>query len=415
MIVRQRSERTEAEERIYQILDQGSFMEIGERITAKATDFCNPEEVWESDGVITGYGTIGGKLVYLFSQDADVMGGSFGEMHGRKISRIYQLAIKTKAPVIGILSSSGFRVEEGVDALESLAGIYHLQAKAASEILQVMAICGKCEGGMAVCADMADVVVRDMADLAASIKTLVELLPSHTAALAEKTDCTDDLNRLCPDLSEKRGDGRAILKGLSDSSFFLEVDEERGMELVTGFIRLDGAVIGGIANQRKPREGYAITSEGFEKAASFISLCDKFQIPLLTVTDGDGFDGATEAGVMIKALALSTMPKVNLIVGEIGGSVYSMMNCKGIGADYVFIWEQAGVNLIDPMQAAEILCPQAELAFLKKKAEDYRNTHCSPKALARRGYVDKIISPQDSRKYVIGAFQTFSNMEEIGR
>ena len=412
MIVTERNSTTKALRRIRQILDSGSFMEIGEHITARLTDFYTPEKVEASDGVITGYGTIGGHLVYVFSQDGEVMGGSFGEMHGRKINRLYRLAIKAKAPVIGFLDSSGLRVEEGLDSLDVFGQLYALEAEASRQILQIMAICGNCSGGMTVVADMADIVLSDSEHLSDQIRTLIDLLPANASQYPEQGPCSDDLNRQLSGLEKKRGDGREILRALSDMNFFFELKQSCGRDMIIGFMRLNGTAVGGIATQAIDSGG-KISPEGFEKAAAFIDLCGKLHIPLLTVTDAKRFEGSQQAGRLVKALTAASVPKINLIAGEILGSGYSILNSKGVGADYVFMWDCGAVSLIDPLQAAEILYSQAELEFLQKRAEDYRKTHCSPMALARHGYVDKIIKPEDSRKFILGAFETFANAREV--
>lgn len=444
-------ERTDgARMRIRQLLDRGSFMEIGEEVTARLTDFYTPQEPCESDGVVTGYGTINEKLVYIFCQDADVMGGTFGEMHGRKINRLYHMAMRAKAPVIGFLDCRGFRIEEGLDGLNQFAGLYRMQAAASEKIPQIMAVIGRCGGGMSVAANMADFVFvekekgdlflnsanlidrsfttitnqEDFTDgkmtcgeIMQAIKTLIEILPSNTEAVPERQVCTDDLNRICEHISDFRGDGRALLKEISDGNFFFETRREAGKDMVTGFIRLNGSLIGSVSNHGRGDKS-RMSAEGFDKAASFINLCDRFHIPVLTITDTEGFDTADEqeiylpkaAGRMIKAFACAAVPKINLITGEIYGSAYSMMNSRGLGADYVFMWKDADVNIINPRQAVEILYPGSDTEMLNQRAEDYRNSHSSARALARHGYADKIIQPEDTRKYLIGAFETFANI-----
>ena len=412
MIAAERVSITKAFQRIHQILDKGSFVEIGGHIIARRTDFYTAEGAMASDGVITGYGTIDGRLVYLFSQDGEIMGGSFGEMHGRKLCRLYGLAMRAKAPVIGLVDCSGLRLEEGADSLDAFSSLYKMDAEASHKILQIMVICGKCSGGMAVAAEMADIVFSDCTDLRKRLRSLVDLLPANTMQFPEQLPCDDDLNRICPGMAEKRGDGRAILKELSDNSFFFEIEPDRGRDVATGFLCLNGCTVGGIASQSGVSDS-KITAEGFDKTASFVDLCGKVHIPILTVADGRGFDGIREAGRLVKALASISVPKVSLIAGKIFGSIYSIWNTKGIGADYVFMWDCAEAGLIDPQTAAEILYPQAELSTLRKRAEDYRQTYCSPMALARHGCVDKIIKPEESRKYILGAFQTFAGGWEV--
>ena len=436
--------------KIRQLLDKGSFMEIGEEVTARLTDFYTPQEPCESDGVVTGYGTINEKLVYIFCQDADVMGGTFGEMHGRKINRLYRMAMRAKAPIIGLLDCRGFRIEEGLDGLNQFASLYRMQAEATEKIPQIMAVLGRCGGGMSVAANMADFVFvekekgdlflnsanlidrsfttitnqEDFTDgkmtcceIMQAVRTLIEVLPPNTDAAPERQICTDDLNRICKNIDDLRGDGRALLRGISDENFFFETRREAGKDMVTGFIRLNGGLIGAAANHGCG-ENSRMTAEGFDKAASFVSLCDRFHIPVLTITDTEGFDTADEqeiylpkaAGRMIKALACAKVPKVNLITGEIYGSAYSMMNSRGLGADYVFMWKDANVNIINPRQAVEILYPGSDTEMLNQRTKDYRDSHSSAGALARHGYADKIIQPEDTRKYLIGAFETFANI-----
>ena len=449
----QKKELTMAEQRIRQLLDYGSFMEIGEDVTARLTDFYTPgTQDKPSDGVICGYGTIEGQLVYIFSQDAAVLGGTYGEMHGQKVNRLYQLAMKTKAPIIGLLDCHGFRIEEGLDSLDKFARLYALQAAAYTQIPQIMAVVGRCGGGMSIAANMADFVfvekqngqlfvnpgnaidrsfdeIVDQADftdgkmtcdeILTSIRTVITLLPANTDRKPQQGTCSDDLNRLCPDIEAMRGDGRAILRELSDDHFFFETRRESGRDMVTGFIKLDGAVAGAIANHRGRDGSGRISAEGFDKAASFIGLCNKFSIPILTVTDTDGFDTSEEqeiylpkaAGRMIRALAGAKIPKVNLITGELYGSAYSLMNSKGLGADYVFMWDSANVNIINPKQAIEILYPQTtDSAFAAQRVADYEKSHSSARALARHDYVDKVIRPEDTRKMIAGAFETFANL-----
>ena len=252
-----------------------------------------------------------------------------------------------------------------------------------------------------------------------SIRTLIHtLLPANTSRRPRQKPCSDDLNRLCPGIAEKTGDGRAILQDISDDGFFFETRRDSGADMVTGFIMLDGIVVGAVANQKTRTGLRRISAEGFDKAAAFIEICDKFSFPILTLTDTEGFDTSEEqeiylpkaAGRMIKALTRASMPKVNLITGEIYGSAYSIMNSKGLGADLVFMWDTANVNLINPRQAVEILYPHADSALIEQRAADYEKSHSSARALARHDYVDKVIRPEETRKYIAGAFETFANL-----
>lgn len=433
-----------ARKRIEKLVDYGSFVEIGESITARFTDFYSPANAKDGDGIVCGYGVMGGKLVYVFSQSSDSMGGTLGEMHGRKIVNLYNLAMRAKAPVIGLLDCSGIRVEEGLDGLNAFSMIYKAQAKAAGMIPQIMAVVGKCGGGMSMVANMADFLfveeengqlfvnsqnlvaaedayaqktyadgIINEEEMNASIKKVVELLPSSVEELPALAECTDDLNRTLDDSC--MNDTRTLLTQMADNNEFTEVKAQWGSDMVTGFMRLNGAAIGVFGNDGKTEK---MTADGIEKAASFVNLCDKFNIPVLTVTDTKGYEATAEtekymskaAAELITALASSDVPKINLITGDIYGSAYSLMNSKGLASDFVFMWDNATVNLINPMQAAAIMYPGLSPEETGKKAEEYKDSHCSPAALAKHGYADKIISPADSRKYVLGAFETFANV-----
>lgn len=433
-----------ARKRIEKLVDYGSFVEIGESITARFTDFASPKNAKDGDGIVCGYAVMGGKLVYVFSQSSDSMGGTLGEMHGKKIVNLYNLAMRAKAPVIGLLDCSGIRVEEGLDGLNAFSMIYKAQAKAAGVIPQIMAVVGKCGGGMSMVANMADFLyveeengqlfvnsqnlvsaedayaqktyadgIFNEEEMNANIKKVVEMLPSSVEELPALVECTDDLNRTLDDSCMK--DTRTLLSQMADNNEFTETKAQWGSDMVTGFMRLNGATVGVFGNDGVTEK---MTADGIEKAASFVKLCDKFNIPVLTITDTKGYEATADtekylskaAAQLITALASSEVPKINLITGDIYGSAYSLMNSKGLASDYVFMWDNATVNLINPMQAAAIMYPGLTPEETGKKADEYKDSHCSPVALAKHGYADKIISPADSRKYVLGAFETFANV-----
>ena len=438
-------DRTQALARIEDILDPGSFMEIGEHITAHLTSFYDPGEVTESDGVITGYGTVDSHLVFVFSQDAEVMGGTFGEMHGRKIKDLYARALKAKAPVIGIMDCKGFRIEEGLDGLDIFASLYAMQARAAERIPQIIAVVGDCGGGMSLSAVMADFVFiekekgnifvnsqnlvendlggsgyisafddgrYDWSEIVGNVQALIRLLPPSADYDPLPAAVTDDLNRPCLAMAEHAGDARYIIREIADDHYFFEAQPDKAEDLITGFIRLAGWPVGVVACNEVDGEN-RITSAGCDKATSIVNLCRKFNLPLLTITDTEGYKTTEEnekylpnaAGRLIKALTALTTPKVNLIVDRVYGSAYSLMNSKGLGADYVFMWNTAEVSILNPHQAVEMIYGKYDAELAAK----YEETYTSALALARRGYVDKVIQPEDTRKYLIGAFETFIN------
>ncbi len=439
-------DRTAVISKVLDLLDPGSFMEMGEHVSARYTEFYHPGTVVESDGVVTGYGTIGGDLVFVFAQDEEVMGGSFGEQHGRKIVDLYEHAMKSNAPVIGLIGCAGFRIEEGLDGLYQFSKLYKRQSEASGKIPQIMAVIGQCGGGMSISAQLADFIfiekdkgsifvnpqgvvtnaignnpyvtaiddgTFEWEEIVEKISKLVSYLPqssSFTPGIVEVSD--EDLNRSCDDIADMRGDARAMLAELADDYYLLETKPDIGQDMITGFIRIAGQTVGVAACNTVDGEK-RITAEGCDKAASLINMCNSFNIPVLTITDTDGYQTTSEnekylpssAARLLGALTTATVPKLNLITGKIVGSAYSLLNSKGLSADYVFMWDDAIVSIVDPRQATEFIhgkwTPELEL--------QYRETQSSALALARHGFADKVISPEDSRKYIIGALQTFIN------
>jgi acetyl-CoA carboxylase carboxyltransferase component len=446
MQVKPSDERTTAISKIIEILDPGSFMEVGEHVSARYTEFYHPESVVESDGVVTGYGTVEGNLVFIFAQDNEVMGGTFGEQHGRKLVDLYEHAIKARAPIIGLLDCAGFRIEEGLDGLYQFAKLYKRQAEASDKIPQIMAVIGQCGGGMSISAELADFVFLEKdkgsifvnpqgvvanaignnpyiqanddgtfewEEIVERIRRLVRILPASTDFAPYIKDISDEeLNRICPDLRYKLGDARAILDDISDNHRVVETAIDRGEDMVTGFIRIAGQIIG-VAACNAVNGEKRITAAGCDKAARLVNFCNKFNIPILTITDTEGYETTSEsekfmpsaAGRLINALIHATVPKINLITGTIVGSAYSMLNSKGLGADYVFMWDSADISIVDPRQATEVIFGR----WTPELEQQFRDSQTNALALARHGFADKVIAPEDSRKYLIGALQTFVN------
>ena len=381
----------EALEHILGVLDSDSFVEIGEKIAA---------------GVITGYGSIDGCLVYVFAQDRNVRGGSFGKAQAGKLTRLYTMAIRSKAPVIGFLDCAGIRIEEGAEALAAFADVYKIQAEASGTILQIMTVCGECIGCMETMSALSDIVIRNNTDTSEKIRSLINMLPASVSGSMPLIESEDDLNRACSSISAKKEKGAELLKELSDDGKFIEINKESAREISTGFIALAGRAVGGIAADT----GMIVSREGSIKTAEFINMCSKFQIPLLNVIGGCGFDEPASANMIIKALSNSDIMIVNMIAGEACGSYYSVFNSKGCGMDYTLMWDDASVQIINPLHAADILYPNLSLKELEEKAAEYKENQCSAEAMARCGYADKIIRPEESRKYLIGAFETLANV-----
>ena len=457
--------------RITSLLDANSFVEIGQSVTARTTDFNMTEKKAPSDGVITGYGVIDGNLVYVYSQDASVLNGTVGEMHAKKISKLYDLAMKTGAPVIGLIDCAGLRLQEATDALEAFGEIYLKATLASGVIPQITGIFGTCGGGMAVLPALTDFTFMeakkgkmfvnspnalegnhvskcDTADakfqseetglidgvgteeeILGQIRELVSLLPSNYEDNDSFVECTDDLNRVCEDLANCSGDTAIALSQIADNGQFFETKAAYGKDMVTGFIRLNGATVGAVANRSEvyDAEGNkteefdgSLSARGARKAAEFVKFCDAFDIPVLTLTNVNGFKAticnekmmAKSVGEMVHAFAEATVPKVNVIIGKAYGNAYIAMNSKATGADMVFAWDNAEIGMMDASLAAKIMYEGADAATLNEKAAQYRELQSGVASAAARGYVDTVINPADTRKYVIGAFEMLFTKRE---
>ena len=460
-----------ASRRIATLLDEGSFVEIGGAVTARSTTFNLQEKAAPSDGVITGYGVIDGNLVYVFSQDADVLGGALGEMHAKKIARIYDMAMKMGAPVIGLIDCAGLRLQEATDALEAFGSLYHKQALASGVIPQVTAIFGMCGGGLAVVPGLTDFTFMEAkdgklfvnspnalegneiskcntasaeyqsktaglvdgigaeAEILGQIRDLVCMLPANNEDDMSYEECTDDLNRICADIANASEDTAIALAQIADNQILVETKKDYAKEMVTGFIRLNGMTVGVVANRSKVYNAEAeveaefdsvLTVDGCKKATDFVNFCDAFSIPVLTLTNVTGFAATVEseknmASAVAKltyAFANATVPKVNVIVGKAFGSAYVSMNSKSIGADLVYAWPTAEIGMMDAKLAAQIMYADADAETLNEKAAEYKELQSSPNSAAARGYVDAIIEPADTRKYVIGAFEMLFTKRE---
>ena len=462
---------SQASQRITALLDENSFVEIGAMVTARATDFNLKQTETPSDGVVTGYGVIDGNLVYVYSQDASVLNGSIGEMHAKKIANLYDLALKTGAPVIGLIDSAGLRLQEATDALNGFGEIYKKQVMASGVIPQITAVFGTCGGGLAIFPTLTDFtfmeekkaklfvnspnaldgnttakcdsasaafqseesgivdVVADEATIFSKIRELVCMLPSNNEDDASFEECTDDLNRASAELVNCGGDTSIALSTISDNNVFFEVKENYAKEMVTGFIKLNGVTVGAVANRTEvyDEEGKVtdkfdavLTKKGCEKAADFVNFCDAFEIPVLTLTNVKGYEAtlcsekgiAKAAAKLTAAFAGATVPKVNVIIGKAFGTAYVAMNSKAIGADITMAWPDAQIGTMDAKLAAKIICDGKGADAIETCAKEYAELQNNVTSAARRGYVDQIVEPADTRKYVIGAFEMLFTKRE---
>ena len=460
-----------ASKRIESLLDENSFVEIGALVTARATDFNLKQTETPSDGVVTGYGVINGALVYVYSQDASVMNGSVGEMHAKKIANLYDLAMKTGAPVIGLIDSEGLRLQEATDALNAFGEIYLKQTLASGVIPQITAIFGSCGGGLALIPTLTDFtfmeskkaklfvnspnaldgnniskcdssaadfqskesgivdVVAEEAAIYDKIRDLVSMIPGNNSGETLFQECTDDLNRVCADLANCVGDTSIALSTIADNNVFFEVKENYAKNMVTGFIKLNGTTIGCVANRTEVynAEGEVadkfdavLSADGCEKAADFIQFCDAFEIPVLSLTNVKGYEAtmcsekriAKAVAKLTYAFANATVPKVNVIIGKAFGSAYVAMNSKAVGADITIAWPDAEIGSMDASLAAKIMYDGQGADVIKEKAAEYAALQTSAAGAAKRGYVDQIIEAADTRKYVIGAFEMLITKRE---
>ena len=463
---------SKASQRIAALLDDNSFVEIGGLVTARATDFNLKPNETPSDGCITGYGVINGNLVYVYSQDASVLNGTIGEMHAKKITNLYDLAMKTGAPVIGLIESAGLRLQEATDALAAFGEIYLKQTMASGVIPQITAVFGTCGGGLGLFPTMTDFtfmeeknaelfvnapnaldgnvitkcdsssakfqaeesgivdVVADEATILEKVRELVSFLPANNeddASFLE--DCTDDLNRVNPEIAGCVGDTSVALSILADDNNFFEVKAGYAKNMVTGFLRLDGVTVGAVANRSEicDEEGKVaekldavLTAEGCEKAAEFVNFCDAFGIPVLTLTNVKGYEAtlasekaiAKAAAKLTYAFANATVPKVNVVIGKALGTAYVVMNSKAIGADITMAWPDAQIGAMDGKLAAKIMYDGQGADVINEKAAEYEALTLNVTSAAKRGYVDQIVNAADTRKYVIGAFEMLFTKSE---
>lgn len=459
-----------ARERITSLLDDNSFIEVGAFVTKRSTDFNLQQKEIPADGVITGYGVIDGNLVYVYSQDATALGGSIGEMHGKKIAHIYDLALKVGAPVVGLIDCAGFRLQEATDTLNSFGEIYLKQTMASGVIPQITAVFGTSGGGLAVMTSLSDFVFmeennsklfvnspntltgnfKEKCDTASAsfqakngmvdyvgeseydclskIRELISMIPCSNDDDSSYEECTDDLNRLVPMINSYTKDTKKALMELSDHNLFFEIKSDYAKEMVTGFIRLNGMTVGAIANRTalmdendRVIEAYdgSLTTKGCYKAENFVKFCNAFHIPILSLTNVNGYKATLEeeksiaiaSAKLTYAFANATVPKVNVLIGKAYGSAYLTMNSKHIGADMVYAFPDSEIGLMEANLAAQIMYSGETSEVVNEKTQEYAQMQSSLSA-AKRGYVDCIVEPETIRKHIIYSFEMLFTKKE---
>jgi propionyl-CoA carboxylase beta chain len=404
-----------ARERVEYLMDEGSFEEVGILVTHRSTDFGIEQQLFFGDGVITGYGTINGRMVYVYAQDFTVFGGSLSETHAEKICKIMDLAVKVGAPVIGLNDSGGARIQEGVRSLGGYADIFYRNVQASGVIPQISAIMGPCAGGAVYSPAMTDFTIMveetsymfvtgpnvvktvtneevsseelggasthstksGVTHLTASndihcleeIKILLSYIPQNNQLKTPylpyllKDEIREELENIIPADAHKPYDMRKVITGICDGASFFEIHKDYAENIVVGFSRLAGKSIGIIANQPMCLAG-VLDVNSSKKAARFTRFCDSFNIPLLVLVDVPGFLPGTDQewnGIIVNgakllyALSEATVPRVTVIIRKAYGGAYDVMNSKHIGADMNFAWPTAEIAVMGAKGASEII------------------------------------------------------------
>ncbi|MEO6833983.1 MAG: acyl-CoA carboxylase subunit beta [Chitinophagaceae bacterium] len=433
-----------ARERLQLLLDDGSFQEIGALVTHRSHDFGMEQEIYLGDGVVTGFGTINGRQVYVFSQDFTVFGGSLSETHAEKICKIMDLALQNGAPLIGLNDSGGARIQEGVVSLGGYAEIFHRNVMASGVIPQLSAIMGPCAGGAVYSPAMTDFImmvegssymfvtgpnvvktvtheqvtseelggaqthaaksgvthfaVANEVECIQKLKDLLSYIPQNCEEDAPcipyelGNEIRDDLKQIIPENPNQPYDIKEVIEQVVDEHSFLEVHKDYAENIVTGFARIAGRSIGIVANQPAYMAG-VLDINSSKKAARFVRFCDAFNVPLLVLVDVPGFLPGTDqewGGIitngakLLFALSEATVPKVTVITRKAYGGAYDVMNSKHIGADLNFAWPSAEIAVMGAKGAAEII-------FKKEIAEA---TDKEAKMLEKeREYAEKFANP----------------------
>ncbi len=462
--------RLTARERIRHLLDSDTFVEVDKFVTHKCTDFGMEKNKTLGDGVVTGYGKIDGRLMYVFAQDFTVLGGSLSRTNADKIIKIMDLAMKMGAPVIGLNDSGGARIQEGVESLAGYADIFYRNVRSSGVIPQISAVLGPCAGGAVYSPAITDFIlmVKDtsfmfvtgpdviktvtnedvtMEDLGGAmahnkksgvahftadddeqammmIRELMSFLPSNNMEDPPQKVCTDDLERTEPKLDEvvpldpnKPYNMFDIILPVIDNKHFLEVQPHFAQNIIVGFARIGGKPVGIVANQPSVLAG-VLDIASSTKAARFVRFCDAFNIPLITFEDVPGFlpGTAQEFGGIIKhgakllyAFAEATVPKITIITRKAYGGAYDVMSSKHIGTDVNYAYPSAEIAVMGPDGAVNIIYRNLSEEERKEKVDEYRANFASPYRAAELGYIDEVIYPHETRKKIVQALEMTKN------
>lgn len=452
-------------ERIVRLLDKGSFSEIGQDMT---DNMCQ----YPYDGVITGYGSIGGHVVFVYAQDFTVGGGTVGSKHAEKIARVIALAIENNAPVIGINDSGGARIQEGAKALSGYGRILRMNAVASGCIPQIAIIAGPCAGGAVYSPGMMDFIfmVKDISSMYVTgpkvieqvtgkkcrnqelggwelharksgvahfvceteaqcyeqVRTLISLLQNHhvpdLGTGKSKVRPCSRLHQIVPASSRKIYDMLEVIRCIVDQENFLEVQKLFAVNVIVGFGKISGMTIGIVANQPMSKAG-VLDCDGSDKAAGFVRFCDAFQIPIVTLVDVPGFmpdKGEEEKGIirhgskLLFAYAEATTTKITVILRKAYGGAFIAMGSRSIGADLVFAWPGAEVAVMGAAGAVDILYHheleqhKEQPQYRKEREEAYEKEFVNSRLALAEGIIDKEIPPEDTRKEILSGLKLFA-------
>ncbi len=464
-----------ARERVELLLDEGSFEEFDMFVAHRCVDFGMEQDRPYGDGVVTGWGTINGRMVYVFSQDFTVLGGSVSETHAKKICKIMDMAMENGAPVIGINDSGGARIQEGVDSLAGYGEVFQRNIEASGVVPQISVIMGPCAGGAVYSPAMTDFIfmVKDssymfvtgpdvvktvtneqvtaeelggatthtrkssVADAAfendvealAEVRRLVDFLPSSNREKPPVRPFFDEpgraeasLDTLVPENANTPYDMKELITKLADEGDFYEIQEDFAKNMITGFIRLEGQTVGVVANQPMVLAG-VLDIDSARKAARFVRFCDCFEIPILTLVDVPGFlpgtsqeyNGVIKHGAkLLFAYGEAAVPKVTVITRKAYGGAYVVMSSKHLRGDFNYAWPTSEIAVMGAKGATEII-HRADLKDPEKLAshtKDYEDRFANPFVAAERGFIDEVIMPRSTRMRVARAFASLRNKSQ---
>ncbi|AWJ91065.1 methylmalonyl-CoA carboxyltransferase (plasmid) [Azospirillum baldaniorum] len=463
-----------ARERIELFLDEGSFEEFDMFVQHRCNDFGMEGQKVPGDGVVTGHGTVNGRLVFVFSQDFTVFGGSLSEAHAEKICKIMDQAMKVGAPVIGLNDSGGARIQEGVASLGGYAEVFQRNVNASGVIPQISLIMGPCAGGAVYSPAMTDFIfmvkdssymfvtgpdvvktvthevvtaeelggaithssksgVADMAfenDVEAllQLRRFIDFLPASNRERAPERPTADPIDRddlsldtLVPENPNKPYDMKELILKTVDEGDFFELQPDYAKNIIIGFGRMNGGTVGIVANQPMVLAG-CLDIDSSKKAARFVRFCDAFEIPILTLVDVPGFMPGTsqEYGGIIKhgakllfAYAEATVPKITVITRKAYGGAYDVMASKHLRGDINYAWPSAEIAVMGPKGAVEIIFRGdiGDTAKIEARTEEYRQKFANPFVAASRGYIDDVIMPHGTRRRVIKALSMLKNKQ----